>query len=69
VKGDKSSPCIDVCEFSGPKGWCLGCGRTRQESQKWKALKPYARKAIQKELLKRMSRIKKELADAAAKEH
>ena len=35
------SPCISVCEFSGPNGWCLGCGRTRLECQKWKKMKPY----------------------------
>ena len=51
------SPCIDVCEFSGPGGWCLGCGRTRQECQKWKTMKPYARNFLQKELKNRMSRI------------
>ena len=27
----KKSPCIDVCDFSGTKGWCRGCGRTREE--------------------------------------
>ena len=51
------SPCIDVCQFSGPKGWCLGCGRTRKESQGWDAMKPYDRKALVKQLPKRMSRI------------
>ena len=51
------SPCIDVCQFSGPIGWCLGCGRTRDECQKWKALKPYARKILQKELHERMIKI------------
>lgn len=52
------SPCINVCEFLGPKGWCLGCGRTRQECQKWKTMKPYDRNILQKELHKRMSQIK-----------
>ena len=28
------SPCIDVCKFIGPNGWCLGCGRTRDETRK-----------------------------------
>ncbi len=51
------NPCIDVCEFSGPKGWCLGCGRTREEAQKWKSLKPYARNILLKELEKRRSRL------------
>jgi len=53
------SPCIDICEFSGTKGWCLGCGRTRQECQKWKSMTPYARKALQKQLQKRISKIKR----------
>ena len=30
------SPCIDVCKFTGPNKWCLGCGRTKEEAQKWK---------------------------------
>jgi len=34
----QKSPCIDICEFSGPKGWCIGCGRTRGECRKWKTL-------------------------------
>ena len=53
----RKSPCIDVCEFSGPYGWCLGCGRSRQECQKWKKLKPYEINIIQKELKKRLSQI------------
>jgi len=31
------SPCIDLCEFSGSKVWCLGCARNRLECQKNKA--------------------------------
>jgi len=50
----QKSPCIDVCKFSGPKGWCLGCGRTRGECQKWKNLKPYDKKNLEKSLRKRM---------------
>ena len=46
------SPCIDVCNFSGPNGWCLGCGRTRNECQRWKKMKPYEIKNINKELNK-----------------
>ena len=54
----KKSPCIDICEFSGPKGWCIGCGRTRDECQKWKTLKPYALTILCKELDRRMAQIK-----------
>ncbi|QPJ62517.1 MAG: DUF1289 domain-containing protein [Candidatus Nitronauta litoralis] len=53
----QKSPCIDVCEFSGPKGWCLGCGRTRPECRKWKEMKPYDRNILQKKLKKRMFQI------------
>ena len=51
------SPCIDVCNFSGPNGWCLGCGRTRNECQRWKKMKPYEIKNINKELNKRLNKI------------
>ena len=37
----QKSPCIDICKFIGPNGWCLGCARTRDEARKWKKLKPY----------------------------
>ncbi|QMU60820.1 MAG: DUF1289 domain-containing protein [Gammaproteobacteria bacterium] len=54
----QKNPCIDVCEFTGPKGWCIGCGRTQQECDKWKTMKPYARNTLDKELQRRMSKIK-----------
>ena len=52
------SPCINVCEFSGPNGWCLGCGRTRRECEKWKKMKPYERHSLHKQLVKRMAEIR-----------
>ena len=54
------SPCIDVCKFSGQNNWCLGCGRTRQECQQWKSMKPYAKNILLKELPKRMFKLKNE---------
>ena len=53
----KKSPCIDVCKFTGPKGWCLGCGRTEHECNQWKTMKPYARNALEKELQRRMAKM------------
>ncbi len=50
----RKSPCIDVCEFTGPSGWCLGCGRTREECVRWKKMKPYEAKIIEKDLSRRM---------------
>ncbi|MGQ8364769.1 DUF1289 domain-containing protein [Glaciecola sp. 1036] len=31
---DIPSPCIGVCE-SGPRGYCIGCFRSREERQHW----------------------------------
>lgn len=31
---DITSPCIGVCQ-SGPKGFCLGCYRSREERLHW----------------------------------
>ena len=50
----QKSPCIDICKFIGPNGWCLGCARTRDEAKKWKKLKPYDIKIMHKTLKKRM---------------
>ena len=36
----------------------LGCGRTRNECQRWKKMKPYEIKNINKELNKRLNKIK-----------
>ena len=51
------TPCIDICQFSGKNNWCIGCGRTREESQKWRSMKPYAKNLLLKELKKRMCQI------------
>lgn len=50
----QKTPCIDHCDFTNSKGWCLGCGRTREECKKWKTMKPYAINLLQKELKKRL---------------
>ena len=49
----QKSPCIDICKFIGPNGWCLGCARTRDEAKKWKKLKPYDIKIMHKTLKKK----------------
>jgi len=53
----QKSPCIDICDFSGPKGWCIGCGRTRLECDRWKSMKPYDKNILGNELKKRMAKI------------
>lgn len=56
----RKSPCIDQCDFSGTKGWCLGCARTRKECEKWKSMTPYNINILEKDLIKRMIQIKAE---------
>ena len=55
------SPCIDVCKFIGPNEWCLGCGRTRDETRKWKSLKPYDIQNLQKIFKKRIKIVKDQI--------
>ena len=55
----RKSPCIDICEFTGPNNWCVGCGRTRPECAKWKKMKPYEANKIENELKQRMAKMAK----------
>ncbi|MDC3096266.1 DUF1289 domain-containing protein [Alphaproteobacteria bacterium] len=50
----KKSPCTDICKFTGKSGWCLGCVRTKVEARKWKNLKPYVIKTLEKQLKKKL---------------
>tara|TARA_Y100001936_G_C16049979_1_gene657191 strand:+ start:534 stop:713 length:180 start_codon:yes stop_codon:yes gene_type:complete len=54
----KKNPCIDICKFSGPNDWCVGCGRTKLERKKWKDMKKKAKKKLREELQERMLRLK-----------
>lgn len=54
----QKSPCIDMCKFSGPRGWCLACARTLVECKQWKNMKPYDRNILEKNLIKRMNEMK-----------
>ena len=51
------NPCINICRFIGIKGWCIGCGRTKEEAQKWKNLKPFIQKKIINKLKKRKEKM------------
>tara|TARA_B100000427_G_C15078315_1_gene407286 strand:+ start:44 stop:250 length:207 start_codon:yes stop_codon:yes gene_type:complete len=54
----KKSPCIDVCTYSGPKGWCIGCGMTVKEIRSWRSMKPYDKNNLLKQLQRRQSELK-----------
>jgi uncharacterized protein len=54
-----NSPCIDVCRFDAPTGWCEGCGRTRAEIAQWRKLSPYRRLGVERELPRRLDKLEK----------
>ena len=53
----RKSPCVDVCQFSGPNGWCIGCGRSREECARWKKMKPFEVNKIENEIKQRMAKM------------
>ena len=58
LKKRDQSPCVDVCKYHGPKGWCIACGLTSNEFKNWKRMKPFGRKALLKKLERRKSDLK-----------
>jgi uncharacterized protein len=61
-----TSPCIGVCQ-SGPKGYCLGCFRSREERLHWTKLEQDVQSKIIKACAVRKKRA--ELASLTKKEH
>ena len=57
---DIPSPCIGVCQ-SGPKGYCLGCFRSRDERLHWLKLTPDVKRKVIK-----VCQMRKRRAKAAA---
>ncbi len=49
------SPCVLVCAIDTATGWCLGCGRTRDEIAAWTAIDADARRAVMAQLAERMA--------------
>ncbi len=49
------SPCIGVCQ-SGPKGFCLGCFRSREERLYWHQLDDSAKRIVIKASWRRKKR-------------
>jgi predicted Fe-S protein YdhL (DUF1289 family) len=57
-----TSPCIGVCQ-SGPKGFCVGCFRSREERLHWMNLE----QDVQSKIIKACAHRKKR-ANAASKQ-
>jgi predicted Fe-S protein YdhL (DUF1289 family) len=46
VQPDVETPCIKVCVVDPETGFCVGCGRTRDEIASWLALSAQERQEI-----------------------
>ncbi len=44
------SPCIQLCVMEPDSGFCMGCGRTRDEIARWISLSPTQREAVIEQL-------------------
>lgn len=54
VHPDVESPCINICVVDPETGFCVGCGRTRDEIASWLAISPQARRQIMSGLPERV---------------
>ena len=51
---DVESPCLKICVVDPETGFCVGCGRTRDEIASWLGLSPQARRGIMNGLPERI---------------
>jgi uncharacterized protein len=52
---DIETPCVKICVVEPETGFCIGCGRTRDEIASWLALSPMARHDVMATLPERIS--------------
>ena len=58
------SPCILVCTLDLESGWCLGCGRTREEITDWTRMSAGERGAVMAALPERCDTLERRIAAA-----
>jgi hypothetical protein len=49
------TPCIKICVVDPETGFCIGCGRTREEIGGWLAMAPQLRREIMAALAERVA--------------
>ncbi len=49
------TPCVKVCVVDPDSGFCIGCGRTRNEIGSWLGLTPSGRREVMAELPERVA--------------
>lgn len=51
------SPCVKLCVMEPDSGFCMGCGRTRDEIASWISLSPDAREKVTAQLDQRLANL------------
>ncbi len=51
------SPCVKLCVMEPDSGFCMGCGRTRDEIASWISLSPDAREKVTQQLDQRLANL------------
>jgi predicted Fe-S protein YdhL (DUF1289 family) len=64
----RDSPCVEVCQFDGKTGLCLGCLRTRTECREWRKMTPFRRLEIVRERPRRQTTLLKRTKETAARD-
>lgn len=49
------TPCVKICVVDPETGFCIGCGRTRNEIGAWLGMSPEARRTVMAELPERVA--------------
>jgi uncharacterized protein len=52
---DIETPCIKICVLEPESGFCIGCGRSRDEIGDWLALSAANRRAVMETLPERLA--------------
>jgi uncharacterized protein len=52
---DIETPCVKICVLEPETGFCIGCGRTRDEIGAWLGMTPVARRDVMDALPERVA--------------
>jgi predicted Fe-S protein YdhL (DUF1289 family) len=52
-----ATPCIKLCVIEPDSGYCIGCGRTRDEIASWIGMRPDKRESVMLELPDRLANL------------
>lgn len=55
LTSDIETPCIRICVVDHETGFCIGCGRTRNEIASWIGMVPEERRSVMNALAERVA--------------